>query len=251
MTTPLTTEIEQKIKNSPFSLDAFYAVTRRALGKGFSIDPSGINPKKALEDNKLFQSVYNFLHQGSDIALALWEKRLIAEAPKVLTELSKSSVELSLHLYGQHQAEKIRQIVTQQFNEFGVVSPAFIYDDLDLCASWRHLLINESIGLRNILTVVNWDEEFKSVEEHLDLLQSYIDAAGLVMEKHHGARDAARHRGADLREQVKEIIWADINGVHEVYCDLLNRVREQNRVARRDMTEEELTQLAEINKKKN
>lgn len=252
MTTQLTpTEIEQKIKDSPFSPDDFYAVTRRGLGKGLSINPSAINPRKALENSKLFQSVYDFLHQGSDKALALWEKLLIAEAPKVLIELARSKIEFSLHLYGKYQAQKIRPIVTQEFNEFGVVSPAFIYDNLDLAASWRHLLINESIGLRNILAVVNWDEEFKGVEEHLDLLQAYIDAAGLVMEKHHGVALAAVHRGADWRERVKEIIWTDTDGVHEVYRDLLNRVREQNRSARRDMNEAELSQLAEKNTKKN
>lgn len=105
--------------------------------------------------------------------------------------------------------------------------------------------------MRNILAVVNWDEEFKGVEEHLDLLQAYIDAAGLVMEKHHGVALAAAHRGADWRERVKEIIWTDTDGVHEVYRDLLNRVREQNRSARRDMNEAELSQLAEKNTKKN
>ena len=50
---------------------------------------------------------------------------------------------------------------------------------------------------------------------------------------------------------MKEIIWTDTDGVHEVYRDLLNRVREQNRSARRDMNEAELSQLAEKNTKKN
>lgn len=241
-------QIQERIEKSPFPEEAFFSLTREALGKGLSIKPT-INPFKALERPEFFEGVYNHLLRGHDKSNEVLEELLISNGPSVLAELAQNSVELSLLQYGKYQADKIRQIVQQQLHEFGVVSPVFAYDDLDLAANWRWVLINENIGMRNILEVVNWDKEFESVEVLLDLVQLYINAAGFVMERHHGVSDASGYRTKNMKDCVRNLVWEDTSRTNEVYRNLLIRVANTMRRAVRDLTEDEQANLAKLNKR--
>ncbi|MDP2693145.1 MAG: hypothetical protein Q8O88_05940 [bacterium] len=249
MTTPTPTEIEQKIENSPFPPDEIFRVARLYLGKAAQSDPAKLNVRKLLGDSKFYDGVCNHLQRETDRDIKLWEEKLIAEALRVLAESSQCRVELAVHSYGDYVQEKKRAIMLEQFNEFGVVSPCFIYDDLVLATSWRHLLINLSIGLRNIWLVVEESPDYKDVKVCLDNIQAYINASGLVMEKHHRVKDAGRHREAiDLRAQVREIIMTEAFADAQIYRDLLSGTKKCSDAARQDLSHEDRLELDQRNK---
>lgn len=114
---------------------------------------------------------------------------------------------------------RISRMVKYQQDTFSVLSPKFVFDNVDTAASWRRYLINFIIGLRNLMKVVDkTDLDWKLLASKADFLQKHIDAADAVLEGFWKVTADYRTQ-VDMRKQVEMEVF--MNSEHQQYQDLV------------------------------
>lgn len=116
---------------------------------------------------------------------------------------------------------RMEKMTKYQQKTFSVLSPAFVFKNVDMAASWRRYLINLIIGLRNLMKVVEkTDPDWTVLESKTNILQKHIDAADAVLEGFWTA--SVDYRSEDLRKQVELEVF--MNSEYSKFQDLLQEM---------------------------
>ena len=123
---------------------------------------------------------------------------------------------------GDDKDTRISRMTQYQQNTFGVLSPSFVYNNVDMAGSWRRYLICFIIGLRNLMKVVDKTSAYGvQLVSQADSLQKHIDAADAVLEGFYKVSADYRTQ-ADLRKQVEMEMF--MNSEYQEYQDLVQDV---------------------------
>lgn len=118
-------------------------------------------------------------------------------------------------------AARVERMTKYQQKTFNVLSPVFVFKNVDMAASWRRYLINLIIGLRKLMKIVEkTDPDWTVLESKTDILQKHIDAADAVLEGFWTV--SVDYRSEDLRKQVELEVF--MNSDYSEYQELLNEM---------------------------
>lgn len=122
------------------------------------------------------------------------------------------------------QLMRRRGVQNLQMAETNVLSPIFVFEDVNLATSWRWLLV-DMIRFINCLSeeaVKRGEPRRNLLSDLYDRLQLHINAADMVLL--HYFRVEVKHRGDDLRSKVKDKIFLEGEKFAE-YVNLLVRYK--------------------------
>lgn len=182
----------------------------------FGNKSSEILPEEALMDETFKQMIIFVLRKEKEERKAV----AMADAKKMLERMLNGTVVNKPN--GDDKATRISRVNKYQIDNHGVVSPNFVYDDVNMAATWRRYLINMVVPLQKLEK--SFDKEsadWKLVASKRAYLQKFIDAVNTVLQGFYKV-DIGYHTPQDLREQVDMKLFMDSE--YTMYQDMIHEI---------------------------
>jgi hypothetical protein len=203
-----------------FSLQEYIRVASFVLG-----EDSVITPEEALKDEGFKENVRKFLQQEK-IRLQIKECAVKARALDVANNfivnlIDSGEVETTKIQNNESPKERKEAVERYQRSRYGIISPDFVFESIDMASSWRRYLINSVTRVRFLLDYAKKNEEsnVKLLEDLVVQIQTHIDATDVVILEFF--KNKLEYRaGQDLRKEAERRVFMDEQKYH-VYWDLI------------------------------